>query len=79
MIYTGAFLAALTAMMVSAGGSETNSIDQINDILYPLAAGGQAGVERALGLLRDELQRTMALLGCDSVAKLGGDYVRKAR
>jgi len=47
--------------------------------LYPLAAGGQAGVERALGLLRDELQRTMALLGCDSVAKLGGDYVRKAR
>jgi L-lactate dehydrogenase (cytochrome) len=45
--------------------------------LYPLAAGGQAGVERGLGLLRDELQRTMALLGCDSVSKLGRNYVRK--
>jgi L-lactate dehydrogenase (cytochrome) len=45
--------------------------------LYPLAAGGQAGVERGLGLLRDELRRTMALLGCDSVSKLGRNYVRK--
>jgi L-lactate dehydrogenase (cytochrome) len=45
--------------------------------LYPLAAGGQAGVERGLRLLRDELQRTMALLGCDSVSKLGRNYVRK--
>ncbi len=45
--------------------------------LYPLAAGGQAGVERALGLLRDELRRTMALIGCDSVKKLGRQFVRK--
>lgn len=45
--------------------------------LYPLAAGGQAGVERGLSLLRDELQRTMALLGCDSVSKLGRNYVRR--
>jgi len=45
--------------------------------LYPLAAGGQAGVERALGLLRAELERTLALMGCDAVAKLGGDYVRR--
>ena len=33
--------------------------------LYPLAAGGQAGVERGLTLLRDEVERTMVLLGCD--------------
>ena len=45
--------------------------------LYPLAAGGQAGVERGLGLLREELQRTMALLGCDSVSNLGRGYVQK--
>ena len=45
--------------------------------LYPLAAGGQPGVERGLGLLREELQRTMALLGCDSVSKLGRGYVQK--
>ena len=45
--------------------------------LYPLAAGGQAGVERGLTLLQDELQRTMALLGCDSIAELGSDRVRR--
>ncbi len=38
--------------------------------LYALAAGGQRGVERMLGLLRNELARTMALLGCRSVAEL---------
>jgi len=45
--------------------------------LYPLAAGGQAGVERGLTLLQDELQRTMALLGCDSIAELGSDRIRR--
>jgi L-lactate dehydrogenase (cytochrome) len=45
--------------------------------LYPLAAGGQAGVERGLTLLRAEVQRTMALVGCDSVEKLDRRYVKK--
>lgn len=45
--------------------------------LYPLAAGGQAGVERALTLLRDELERTMALMGCDSISKLGSSFIRR--
>ena len=45
--------------------------------LYPLAAGGQAGVERGLGLLRDEFERTMALLGCDAVEKIDSRFVRK--
>lgn len=44
--------------------------------LYPLAAGGQAGVERGLELLLDEVHRTMALLGCDSVAKLDSTYMQ---
>lgn len=45
--------------------------------LYALAAGGQPGVERSLGLLRGEVERTMALVGCDSVHKLDGRFVRK--
>jgi L-lactate dehydrogenase (cytochrome) len=45
--------------------------------LYPLAAGGQAGVERAMSLLRDEMQRTMALTGCDSVSKVNGRFVHR--
>jgi L-lactate dehydrogenase (cytochrome) len=44
--------------------------------LYPLAAGGQAGVERGLMLLQSELERTMALLGCDAVDKLSERYIR---
>ncbi len=44
--------------------------------LYALAAGGQPGVERALTLLRAEVERTMALTGCDSVRKLGRSHVR---
>jgi L-lactate dehydrogenase (cytochrome) len=47
--------------------------------LYPLAAGGQAGVERGLQLLRSELERTMALLGCDSIDKLSEQYVQHRR
>jgi L-lactate dehydrogenase (cytochrome) len=45
--------------------------------LYPLAAGGQKGVERALALLRGEVERTMALLGCNSVDGLGSSFVRR--
>lgn len=45
--------------------------------LFGLAAGGQLGVERALELLRSELERSMALLGCNSVQKLDGQYIQK--
>ena len=47
--------------------------------LFPLAAGGEAGVERGLGLLRTEVERTMALLGCDAVGKLGRTYINHRR
>ena len=43
--------------------------------LFALAAGGQPGVERSLGLLRAEIERTMALLGCNAVGKLDRHYV----
>jgi len=38
--------------------------------LYPLAAAGAAGVERALGLMRAEIERGMKLMGCSSVSQL---------
>jgi L-lactate dehydrogenase (cytochrome) len=44
--------------------------------LYPLAAAGQAGVERALGLLRAEIERDMRLMGCSSVGQLSRDHLR---
>ena len=45
--------------------------------LYPLAAGGQKGVERGLTLLRDEIERTMALMGCNSIENLGSSFIRR--
>jgi L-lactate dehydrogenase (cytochrome) len=44
--------------------------------LYPLAAAGQAGVERALGLLRAEIERGMKLMGCKSVGELSRRNLR---
>jgi L-lactate dehydrogenase (cytochrome) len=44
--------------------------------LYPLAAAGQAGVERALGLLRAETERGMKLMGCTTVGQLSRENLR---
>jgi isopentenyl diphosphate isomerase/L-lactate dehydrogenase-like FMN-dependent dehydrogenase len=43
--------------------------------IWGLAAGGEAGVERVLRLLRDDVSRTLTLLGCPSVADLDRSYV----
>ncbi|MEL6368889.1 MAG: alpha-hydroxy acid oxidase, partial [Pseudomonadota bacterium] len=44
--------------------------------LYALAAAGQAGVERTLQNMRDELERDLRLMGLSSVAELGPGHVR---
>ena len=45
--------------------------------LFGLGAGGEAGVDRALELLRAEIKRNMMLAGCTSVRQLDGRYVRE--
>ena len=42
---------------------------------YGLAAAGEAGVARAIEILRADLDRTLRLLGCRSVAELDRSYV----
>src|SRR3954453_23054596 len=44
--------------------------------LYPLAAAGQPGVERALGLMRAEIERGMKLMGCTAVDQLSRENLR---
>lgn len=44
--------------------------------LYGLACSGQPGVEWVLDLFRDELVRTMKLLGCPDVAVLNADWLQ---
>ena len=44
--------------------------------LYALAAAGQPGVERALGLMRTEIERDMRLMGATSIAQLSPSNLR---
>jgi len=44
---------------------------------YGLAAAGEAGVTRALKILRDDVERTLTLLGCPSIAELNSGYVER--
>jgi isopentenyl diphosphate isomerase/L-lactate dehydrogenase-like FMN-dependent dehydrogenase len=43
---------------------------------YGLAAGGQAGVARAIAILKADIERTLVLLGCASIDKLDRSYVQ---
>ena len=47
--------------------------------LYGLMAGGREGVDRAIAILREEIVRTMKLLGVASVAELNPDHVTQLR
>jgi L-lactate dehydrogenase (cytochrome) len=42
---------------------------------YGLSAAGQAGVARALEILRDDIERTLQLLGCPSISALNSSFV----
>jgi isopentenyl diphosphate isomerase/L-lactate dehydrogenase-like FMN-dependent dehydrogenase len=43
---------------------------------YGLAAAGEAGVTRAIEILREDIKRTLVLLGCPGIANLDSSYVR---
>ena len=43
--------------------------------LYGLSAGGQEGVEKVVGKLRDEIERGMTLMGCRSISELTKDKI----
>jgi len=43
---------------------------------YGLGAGGGAGVDKAIQILRTDMVRTLKLLGCPSVAALDRSYVK---
>jgi (S)-mandelate dehydrogenase len=45
--------------------------------LYGVAAGGRAGVERALQILREEVAQAMAMIGCRRIAELGRGFLHE--
>jgi L-lactate dehydrogenase (cytochrome) len=46
--------------------------------IYGLSIGGEAGVIRALEILRADVERTLRLLGCPSIAALDESYIQIA-
>jgi isopentenyl diphosphate isomerase/L-lactate dehydrogenase-like FMN-dependent dehydrogenase len=46
---------------------------------YGLAAAGYDGVVRSLQILRADVERTLRLLGCASIAELDSSYVEPPR
>lgn len=46
--------------------------------LYAVAAQGEAGLDRLIAILRDEMDRGLAMLGCAALQELGADLVRRA-
>jgi (S)-mandelate dehydrogenase len=45
--------------------------------LYGLAAGGEAGVRHALGILHGEVDRVLGQLGCNSLKELGPHVLKR--
>jgi (S)-mandelate dehydrogenase len=45
--------------------------------LYGVAAAGEAGVDRALGILREETHRVLTLLGCPNLQALSRECLRE--
>jgi isopentenyl diphosphate isomerase/L-lactate dehydrogenase-like FMN-dependent dehydrogenase len=43
--------------------------------LYGVAAHGEAGARRAIGILREEIDRVMALIGARSIEELGPEFL----
>jgi L-lactate dehydrogenase (cytochrome) len=56
-----------------ARGADACSIGR--PYLYGLAAGGQKGVDKSINILKDEMERSMALLGVASVSELSEKHI----
>jgi isopentenyl diphosphate isomerase/L-lactate dehydrogenase-like FMN-dependent dehydrogenase len=44
--------------------------------LYGVAAGGEEGARRAISIFRGEIDRVIALLGCNSISDLSTEHLQ---
>jgi len=54
-----------------------NAVSIGRPYLYGLAAGGEKGVDLVLKILKDELERNMALAGVQRISDLSEHYIKK--
>jgi L-lactate dehydrogenase (cytochrome) len=74
VILDGGIRRGVHVLKALALGASACSIGRVP--LYGLGAGGEAGVERALCILRAELVRAMQLAGCPDLASVDESFVR---
>ncbi|MBA4500940.1 alpha-hydroxy acid oxidase [Marinobacterium marinum] len=74
LIVDGGIRRGVHIIKALAQGADACSIGR--PYLYGLASGGERGVERALTLLKTEIERSMALLGVSSVTDLGAEHLQ---
>jgi len=58
-----------------AGGARAVMLGRA--LLYGLGAAGEAGVSDVIDIFKDEIDRTMALIGCSEMGKLDSTYIDK--
>jgi (S)-mandelate dehydrogenase len=46
-------------------------------LLYGLAAAGEAGVSNVIDIFKDEIDRTLALIGCSEMSRLDSSFIDK--
>lgn len=61
--------------IVKAIALGANAVMAGRPYLYGLGAAGEPGVDQVLANFATEMERTMALIGCSSVAQLGPEYI----
>ncbi len=63
------------ADVVKAVASGAKSVMLGRPLLYGLAADGEEGALAVIDIFKDEIDRTMALIGCSEISKLNSSYV----
>jgi isopentenyl diphosphate isomerase/L-lactate dehydrogenase-like FMN-dependent dehydrogenase len=58
-------------------GGVRRGLDVTRPVLWALAAGGRAGVERALAILREETELALALLGATAPGEVTRAHVAR--
>ena len=76
MVVDGGFMRGTDIVKAMAMGASAVGLGRLQGLA--LAAGGKAGVVRALELLEDEVIRTLGLLGVTSFAELDRRYLTRA-
>lgn len=73
IVVDGGIRRGIDALKALAIGADLVAVGR--PVLWGLASGGPEGVERALGMLRSELELAMALAGCPTLASITRDLV----